>query len=173
MILPCCDILISLPKVKQRIPPGFCLLGDSGFPLLGWLVTPFRDHGNLTRQQKLFNKTHSRCREVIERAFGMLKNRFRRLYMFEMLDLTLSVNNVLAACVLHNICISEDDGDLQIEPQQPNAAENFDDVFARDRHKLQGVQLRQQLMQHLINEFKEHSSIFFLYFFFVYKKNLN
>ncbi|XP_062572772.1 putative nuclease HARBI1 [Saccostrea cucullata] len=136
---------------NERIPPGFCLLGDSGFPLLGWLVTPFRDHGNLTRQQKLFNKTHSRCREVIERAFGMLKNRFRRLYRFEMLDLTLLVNNVLAACVLHNICISEDDGDLPIEPQQPNAAENFDDTFARDGHELQGVQLRQQLMQQLLN----------------------
>lgn len=51
---------------NERIPPVFCLLGDSGFPLLGWLVTPFRDHGNLTRQQKLFDKTHSRCREIIE-----------------------------------------------------------------------------------------------------------
>lgn len=71
--------------------------------------------------------------------------------MFEMLDLTLPVNNVLAACVLHNICISEDDGDLPIEPQQPNAAENLDDIFARDGHELQGVQLRQQLMQQLLN----------------------
>lgn len=56
---------------------------------------------------------------------------------------------MLAACVLHNICISEDDGDLLIEPQQPNAAENFDDIFPRDGHELQGVQLRQQLIQQL------------------------
>lgn len=67
-----------------------------------------------------------------------------------MLDLTLLVNNVLEACVLHNTCISEDDGDIPIEPQQPNAAENFDDIFAGDGHELQGVQLR-QLMQQLLN----------------------
>jgi hypothetical protein len=40
-----------------KISPGYYLLGDSAFPILEWLITPFRDCGNLTRQQKLFNKT--------------------------------------------------------------------------------------------------------------------
>lgn len=68
---------------NEMIPQGFYLLGDSGFPLLQWLITPFRDYGNLNRQQKLFNKSHSKCRKVIERAFGMLKSRFRRLFRFD------------------------------------------------------------------------------------------
>lgn len=54
---------------------------------------------------------------------------------------------MLVACVLHYICISDDNGDLPIEPQQPNAAEN---IFARDGHELQGVQLI-QCMQQLLN----------------------
>lgn len=62
---------------NERIPPGFCHLGDSGCPSLGWLVTLFSDHWNLTRQM-LFNKTHSRC-EVTERALSMLNNRFEIL----------------------------------------------------------------------------------------------
>jgi hypothetical protein len=133
----------------EKIPPGFYLLGDFGFPLLRWLVTPFRDYGNLTRQQKLFNKTHSICREVIERAFGMLKNRFRRLYKFEILDMALLVDCVLAACVLHNICIAEDDeGDLAMDHEDENV--DYDDLFVRDGHELQGVQMRQQLMQQLL-----------------------
>lgn len=105
---------------NERIPPGYCLLGYSGFPLLEWHVTAFNDHGNLKRQQKLFNKTHSRCHYW--KAFGVLKNRFRRLYRFEILDLTLIVNKFRAVYVLQNIYISETDGDLPVEPKQPNAA---------------------------------------------------
>lgn len=58
-------------------PQGYNLLGDSAFPLLGWLVTPFRDHGNLTREQLHFNVCLSKTRQVIERSFGLLKCRFR------------------------------------------------------------------------------------------------
>lgn len=85
-----------------------------------------------------------------------------------MLDLTLLVNNVLEACVLHNTCISEDDGDIPIEPQQPNAAENFDDIFAGDGHETSRSTIETTYAtatKHLINEFKEHSSIFFLLLF--------
>lgn len=73
----------------------------------------------------------------------MLKNRFRRLYRFEILDLTLIVNKFRAVYVLQNIYISEDDGDLPVEPKQPNAAKNFDNIFATDGSELQGVQLKQ------------------------------
>ena len=42
-----------------KIPADFYLLGDSAFPILDWLITPFRDFGNLTLEQKRFNKAHS------------------------------------------------------------------------------------------------------------------
>jgi hypothetical protein len=129
-----------------KIPPGYYLLGDSAFPILEWLITPFRDCGNLTRQQKLFNKTHSQCRQVIERAFGMLKCRFRRLLRFDISDISLLVDSVLAACVLHNLCLYEDDiFDLPDEDIVCN-----DDLFAREGHQLQGIRIRQQLMNQLV-----------------------
>lgn len=136
---------------NEKIPQGYYLMGDSAFPLLRWLVTPFRDHGNLSRQQKLFNKTHSKCRDVIERAFGLLKCRFRRLFRFEVLDMTVLVNSVLAACVLHNICLTEHDECNLEEPQDTENMPVDNETFARDGHELPGVQMRQQLMQQLLN----------------------
>ena len=86
-----------------------CLLGDSAFPILEWLITPFRVFGNLTQEQRRFNRVHSRCRLVIEHAFGMLKCRFRRLLRFDSCDMNILVDSVQSACVLHILCVIERD----------------------------------------------------------------
>ncbi|CAH2002404.1 unnamed protein product, partial [Acanthoscelides obtectus] len=53
---------------------SFCLLGDSGYGIPPWLLTPFKPVIN--RQQERFNLLHSRERVIIERLFGQLKMRF-------------------------------------------------------------------------------------------------
>ena len=111
---------------------------------------PFRNYGNLTRQQRLFNKTHSKCRQVIERAFDMLKSRFRRLLRFDVSDMTILVDSIQAACVLHNICSSVNDlCEIVI-----NTENQDEDEYARCGHEMQGIQLRQQLMQQLVQIWK-------------------
>lgn len=85
------------------------LLGDSAYPLMTWLVTPYKDYGNLTRTQKRYNKLHSSARVVIEREFGQLKGRFRRLIKFDALDFKLLCHIILAACVMHNLCVRNHD----------------------------------------------------------------
>lgn len=85
------------------------LLGDSAYPCLDWLICPFKDNGNLTQNQKIFNYRHSATRIVIENAFGLLKGRFRRLKYFENDNLKFVVECIVAAAVLHNICLSNDD----------------------------------------------------------------
>ncbi|XP_036320417.1 putative nuclease HARBI1 [Rhagoletis pomonella] len=54
------------------------LLGDAGYPLEPWLMTPYRSVSEGT-QQSNYNMRHSRTRNIVERTIGVLKNRFRCL----------------------------------------------------------------------------------------------
>ncbi|XP_025079578.1 putative nuclease HARBI1 [Pomacea canaliculata] len=56
-----------------RPVPGM-LLGDSGYPLREWLMTPFLDSN--TRAKERYNTAHRTTRSTIERANGVLKKRW-------------------------------------------------------------------------------------------------
>jgi hypothetical protein len=85
------------------------ILADSAYPLRNWLITPFKNLGNLTPQQIRFNKKLSSARQVVERAFGHLKGRFRRLQDIPLHNCGEICQMILAACILHNLCIITDD----------------------------------------------------------------
>ncbi|XP_063436630.1 putative nuclease HARBI1 [Mytilus trossulus] len=85
------------------------LLGDSAYGLQNWLMTPYKDYGNLTRNQRKYNFVHSSTRMVIEHAFGALKGRFRRLKYLDILDIQKAVEVSLSCCVLHELCLSTHD----------------------------------------------------------------
>ena len=80
------------------------VLGDGAYPLLSWLITPHQFGPGLTRDQRVFNRKLSSCRVHVERAFGILKARWRIL----LTRLDNRIENVAAvtiACVtLHNFC---------------------------------------------------------------------
>ena len=81
------------------------ILGDSAYTLSSRLLTPYRDNGHLTEAQRKFNKVHASARAYIERAFGRLKGKFRRLKYLE-LHKTENISQVVsAACVLHNFIL--------------------------------------------------------------------
>ncbi|XP_053407684.1 LOW QUALITY PROTEIN: uncharacterized protein LOC123548132 [Mercenaria mercenaria] len=97
------------------------ILGDSAYPNISWLLTPFRDNGRLTEAQKRYNNVHAAIRSTVERAFGLLKGRFTRLQRIDQRNIETIVQTVLTACVLHNICIMNNDDfeNLLIEDQVP------------------------------------------------------
>jgi len=87
------------------------ILGDSAFPLLPNLLVPYRDNGHLTPAQITFNTIHSSARSIIERAFGRLKGKFRRL---RGIDCTYPVNAlhmIESAFTLHNFVLQNDQSD--------------------------------------------------------------
>ncbi|KAJ8015615.1 hypothetical protein DPEC_G00027950 [Dallia pectoralis] len=59
-----------------RVRDGW-LLGDSGYPLKTWLLTPINNPQ--TDRARRYNDAHSRTRSVVERAIGQLKSRWRCL----------------------------------------------------------------------------------------------
>jgi len=108
----------SEQDMRHLFGPNKRLVGDSAYPRLNWLLPPNRDNGHLTADQRDFNYRHSRTRIVVEMAFGLLKGRFRKLQYVEMRDTAEIPRVVVACCILHNICIlNEDDiADMSVEP---------------------------------------------------------
>lgn len=85
------------------------LIGDSAYPLKSYLLRPYRRSHRLNLQQKLFNRVHSKSRQVIERAFGFLKTKFRRLFCLDRLNVEDIGPTIIACCILHNICLASED----------------------------------------------------------------
>ena len=69
---------------------------------------PARHDQELPPGQDRFNERQVATRQVVERTFTMLKNRWRRLGTLE--NRLYNVNHaILACCVLHNMCIRNGD----------------------------------------------------------------
>lgn len=87
---------------NTRIRP--ILLGDGAYPLLPWLLKPYAHNGVLTASQRRFNRTLSSARSTVERAFGVLKGRWRIL-LKRLDNRFVNVPEViLTCCILHNFC---------------------------------------------------------------------
>lgn len=74
------DIFYSASNRHDNFfPKNSHMLDDAAYPLKTWIMTPYKDNGQLTEQQRTYNYLHSSTRMVIEQAFALLKGRFRRL----------------------------------------------------------------------------------------------
>ena len=96
------------------IDETFHLIGDSAYPLSNYLLVPFKKQNNLTDKEKKFNTHLASKRSVIEHAFGLLGIRFPRLTHLRCRSNDKRIVHVVAACVLHNWCLLEDDADESV-----------------------------------------------------------
>lgn len=93
-----------------KFPNNTHLIGDAAYALHKHLLVPYPDNGHLTQYQKNYNFCHSSTRMVIERAFGLLKGRWRSLlHVLAVNCLDFIPYHILACCVLHNICLLQKD----------------------------------------------------------------
>jgi len=111
----------------QNISENYHLLGDAAYPLKKYLLTPYRDYGNLTVVQQNYNHKLSTTRVKIENAFALLKQRFRQLMFLEFITVKRSANFIISCCVLHNLCIMNNDNLNDLH-------EDIDDVEYNERH---------------------------------------
>lgn len=97
----------------------FFILGDSGYPLRTWLLTPFNDPEPDTPEYR-YNTFHKNTRVKIECCNGVLKSRFRCLLKHRMLHYAPNVAcKIISACVvLHNICREHNVPEVEEEIEQ-------------------------------------------------------
>ncbi|XP_065423564.1 uncharacterized protein LOC135975661 [Chrysemys picta bellii] len=95
------DHKITVGNVEMPI----VILGDPAYPLMPWLMKPYT--GALDSEKELFNYRLSKCRMVVECAFGRLKGRWRSLLTRSDLSETNIPIVIAACCVLHNLCESK------------------------------------------------------------------
>ena len=78
----------------------FTFFRVGAYPLQRWLLTPYGDNGHLTQEELRYNEILSSKRQVIERAFGLLKGRFRRLKHINMRNVPEICDLIMATCIL-------------------------------------------------------------------------
>ncbi|XP_031131589.1 protein ALP1-like [Ipomoea triloba] len=95
------------------------LVGDWGFPLLSFLLTPFSWNRTGGPAQNAFDEAVAKARKSAEEAIGLLKGRWKILQDLNV-DLSHAPQTIVACCVLHNLCqiAREPEPELWKEPNE-------------------------------------------------------
>ncbi|CAL5386909.1 hypothetical protein CsSME_00016432 [Camellia sinensis var. sinensis] len=103
-------------KLSDRTELNEYIVGDSGFPLLPWLVTPYQGK-ELSESEFEFNKRHFATRIVAQRALARLRETWKIIQgVMWRPDKHRLPRIILACCILHNIVIDMEDEVLDALP---------------------------------------------------------
>lgn len=133
------------------------LIGDSGYPLQPWLLTPIIDAPEQTPEERYTN-THISARNCIERCNGVLKQRFRCLLQHRVLHYNpVKAGKIIYACVvLHNMTIKQrlaipEKEEVQVQ-ENNSVLVGIEDNLAGDNWLADGRRIRNRLiMNNFIN----------------------
>lgn len=96
----------AVPNSNINIP--YHLLGDGGLPLKKYLMTPYARGAYTTHSETIFNKRLSSARSIIERASGVLANKWKILQQPMNFKLETTNTIVMALVCLHNFIITQE-----------------------------------------------------------------
>lgn len=118
------------------------LLGDGGYPVRSYLITPLNNPQNAT--ENLFNESQIRTRNVIERTFGIWKRRFPILSVGMRCKIPFVQDIIVATAILHNI------GRRANEPVPDNLLDCNDNVehVANNVNDNNNDRVRKQLLEY-------------------------
>jgi hypothetical protein len=97
------------------------LVGDSGYPIKPYLITPLQNVNN--QAENLFNESLIRTRNVVERSYGVWKQRFPGLALGLKLKVETIQAVIVATAILHNMAVDERDILPPVTRQEARAIE--------------------------------------------------
>lgn len=110
-------------KYRNRHHTGI-LVGDSGYPSLPYILTPFITPSSPAEER--YNQVHIHTRNIVERMFGMWKRQFPCLSRGLGNKLQTVANIIVACAVLHNLSI------LARDPLPEDTLEVLEDTIANE-----------------------------------------
>ncbi|KAM0866884.1 hypothetical protein ACQ4PT_042333 [Festuca glaucescens] len=132
---------------------GEYIIGDAGYPLLPWLLTPYQEE-NLSEPTAEFNRRHSAATTCAGKALAMLQEKWKCLHedVWWPANLQTRYNMVIACCLLHNIVIDmEDDAALpSANANDWNYHQQVRQVANEDAVRAKGCAVRVLLGQQVI-----------------------
>lgn len=87
--------------------PDCVILGDADYAVSPYLLTPLANPSTIG--ERLYNDSHIRTRYVIERTFGIWKQRFPVLSSGMQLDMEKIILVIQSCAILHNIARKQND----------------------------------------------------------------
>lgn len=139
-------LIFNNSRLKAALDQGIFgnsfILGDSGYTLSEHVLIPVQEPR--TRGENLYNESHIRTRNIVERQYGIWKRRFQVLRLEIRLKLETTLAVIVATAVLHNVALSNNDPDPPNDNDEINDDEHNPEIPEGD-----GLAIR----AHLINNY--------------------
>lgn len=152
-----CSFILIIILVKI-LTFNFSVVGDSGYALRPWLLTPILEAVDRSPEAD-YNDCQTSTRNIIERVNGTLKMRFRCLLKHRVLHYkpVLASKIINTCCALHNLCIQnnllevppeeDDDEDLVLDGIFPNDIQQQQDIDNQNILLLKGRELQTRIVR--------------------------
>lgn len=138
--------LSSVCRLISEFNGSACLLGDSGYGIAPWMITPFKNP--TTTAEMKFNTLHSKERVIIERIFGQLKKRFPILGNVVRIPSEKIPKLIVCCAVLHNVAKHLNDSfecELPVTDNPDYVEPEVNEGNIKERGELKRSQLLQSL----------------------------